>query len=468
MSTAPESIRTRAVRAHRGIRYATAERFAPPRIVPFDPAAPAGDTSGPICPQAPGLLEGLLGMDVSGTSEDCLFLDVYTPADAAPDTALPVLVWIHGGAYLNGAGSLAWYDGTHLAARGQVVVTINYRLGALGYLGDGNYGTLDQIAALHWVRDHIAHFGGDPGNVTIFGESAGGSAVISLMAAPQTTGLFHRVWAMSPSINQLRDRASAAAWQQAFFEHAGISSFDEARELTVEQILTAQNAVTAMPNTNYDMFAPTAGGAALPVDSVAGLLAAVAANPVPLTLGTTRDESLLFLAFDPAMADAGTEQWEHYLERMFGARAPEVRAAYEAARPGASAVQLIAAVQTDLVFRRPAQRLAEARHDAGRPTWMYWFTWASPAFGGMLGSAHALDIPFAFDNLHVQGAEIMLGGGSGHDDVAVRYADEISAFAATGRARWDAFEVPARMTLRIDTVTEMIPDPEPALRLLHD
>ena len=219
---------------HLGIRFATAERFEAPVLVPYDSAATLGQ-AGPMAPQVPGMMEQLLGVDASHMSEDCLFLNVFAPADATPDSKLPVLYWIHGGAFLNGAGSVAWYDGSRLAARGHLVVTINYRLGALGFLGAGNWGTLDQICGLQWVREHIGAFGGDAGNVTIFGESAGGSAVVSLMAAPDAQGLFHRAWAMSPSIRQLRTLAQAEEWAAAFLGHAGVSSIDEARALSVEQ-----------------------------------------------------------------------------------------------------------------------------------------------------------------------------------------------------------------------------------------
>ena len=454
---------TDTTRAHRGIRYATADRFEPPVLVPYHPGQHAGDVAGPTCPQVPGMLERLLGIEASSMDEDCLYLNVFAPADATPASKLPVLVWIHGGAYLNGSGSIAWYEGSRLAARGQVVVTINYRLGALGYLGGGNWGTLDQICALEWVRDHIVAFGGDAGNVTIFGESAGGSAVLSLLAAPSAEGLFHRVWAMSPSINQLRTLERADEWAQAFFDAAGVKGLDEARALPIDEILAAQATVTAMPNTGYDMFSPAAGGSGLGDD----ILGAAAASPVPVCIGTNRDESLLFLAFDPALASAGADRWVEYLDRQFGDAAPAARAAYEAARPGASTVALIAAVQTDTTFRRPAERLAEARAAQGTPTWMYWFTWASPALGGILGSAHALDIPFAFDNVHAPGAEMMLGDGPELAGLAARFADEITAFAASGTASWPAFDTAQRATMRFDAGFEVLHDPEPELRALH-
>jgi para-nitrobenzyl esterase len=452
-----------ATTSHLGIRYATAERFAAPTLVPWQPGAALGE-AGSMAPQVPGMLEQLLGMDASTMSEDCLFLNVYAPADATASSKLPVLYWIHGGAYLNGAGSIGWYDGGRLAARGNVVVTINYRLGALGFMGEGNCGTLDMICGLQWVHHHIAEFGGDPGNVTIFGESAGGSAVVSLLAAPDAQGLFHHAWAMSPSINQLRTLDSARRWQQAFLDVAGVATLGEARELPLEKVLEAQAAVIALPNTDYDMFAPTAGGFGLPEH----LLDVAASNPVSFCVGTNRDENLLFLAFDPNFSSATEEQWHRHTDHQFGAQAAEARAAYEAARPGATPVQLIAAAQTDHGFRRPAQRLCEARTAAGNSSWMYWFTWASPAFGGMLGSAHALDIPFAFDNLAAPGTEMMLGDGADRQPLASRFADELSAFAANGAPTWTAFDTADRATLRLDATVELLHDPEPALRLLQD
>lgn len=452
------------VTRHLGIRYATAARFEAPVMVPFDPSAGPFDTAGKLAPQVPGMMENMLGIDVGDMSEDCLFLNVFAPADAEPASKLPVLYWIHGGAYLNGGGSIAWYDGSALAARGHVVVTINYRLGALGFLGAGNWGTLDQICGLRWVREHIAQFGGDPGNVTIFGESAGGSAVVSLLAAPEAEGLFHGAWAMSPSIGQLRTLETANTWLEAFLGHAGVASVDEACDLPLEKILEAQTATLAMPNTNLDVFAPAGGGEGLAPD----LLAAAAANPVPLSIGTNRDENLLFLAFDPRYSGAGEQQWLDHLALQFGDRAAEARAEYEAAREGASHLTLISAAQTDHVFRQPARRLAEARHAVGNSTWMYWFTWASPAFGGMLGSSHAFDIPFAFDNLQSPGTEMLLGTGEERQAIATRFADEISAFAKGGAASWPQYDLQQRPTLRIDAEFEVLHDPESGVRSLFD
>ena len=449
------------VNTTKGIRYASAERFSPPQLLTYSPGGELG-VSGPISPQVPGMLEQMLGQDISQMNEDCLFLDVYAPTET-PAGGAPVLVWIHGGAFVNGSGSVQWYDGSNLAARGAVVVTINYRLGALGFLGTGNWGTLDQICALQWVQQNISSFGGNPNNVTIFGESAGGSAVISLLAAPQAQGLFHKAWAMSPSIRQLRSAESAEKWEAAFLDAAGVRSRAEAKELSVEKILEAQSKVLGMPSNSYDMFTPAGGGAGLPDD----ILAAAAQNDVPFCVGTNKDESLLFLAFDPVFSNATTEQWEKAVAKQFAENASIAQKTYEEARPGATPLQLIAAVASDHGFRRPAQKFCEDRHGQGTPSWMYWFTWASPAFDGILGSAHALDIPFAFDNLHTPGTDMLFGDVQALKPLASRFADEIVTFAAQGAPTWAAFDVEKRPTLRLDTNIELLHDPEPELRELH-
>lgn len=193
------------IREFRGIRYATAGRFAEPVQQVAHQGTVVADTFGGIAYQVPGFLELSQGMSVDDMSEDCHFLNIFAPDDATPESKLPVLFWVHGGGFVNGSGSAEWYSGGNLARRAAVVVTINYRLGAFGYLGDRNLGLLDQVCALRWVRDNIVAFGGNPGNVTVFGESAGGSATVSLIASPMTTGLIHRAWAMSPSIGQYRD-----------------------------------------------------------------------------------------------------------------------------------------------------------------------------------------------------------------------------------------------------------------------
>ena len=443
-----------------GIRFAHAERLMPPRdITAWDDELDA-TKFGPICPQVPGMLEAMLGFDGSNMSEDCLILNVFTHNAPTGDEKLPVLVWIHGGAYTNGAGSIPWYHGSALAARGAVVVSINYRLGAFGFLGDGNYGTLDMISALRWVNRNIAAFGGDANNVTIFGESAGGSAVVSLMSSPEAKGLFHKVWAMSPSIGQLRTLPRAQEMQTQFLEIANVSSIDEVRALPLDDMLAAQAKQMAIPTTNFDFYTPTAGGSALPFD----ILSAAAQSPLPLVLGSNHDEDRLWSAFDPVQAEFGQHEWERVSSEVFGHCAADARAVYEKLRPTESPRQLISSVRTDTAFRQRAQRLAEAHTAAGNPTWMYWFTWATPAFGGVLGSCHALDIPFAFDNLGAPGTDMLTGDGAERAGIATRFANEIAQFAKSSTPTWPAFDLADRSTLEINAEFGVLNDPEKEIR----
>ena len=445
-----------------GIRFAHADRLMPPRDITSWDGELDATKFGPICPQVPGMLESMLGFDGSNMSEDCLNLNVFTGSTPSGSSNLPVLVWIHGGAYTNGSGSIPWYHGSALASRGAVVVSINYRLGAFGFLGEGNYGTLDMISALRWVNRNIAAFGGDANNVTIFGESAGGSAVVSLMSSPDAEGLFHKVWAMSPSIGQLRTLPRAEELQTQFLEIAQVSSIDEVRALTLDDMLAAQAKQMATPTTNFDFYTPTAGGSALPFD----ILSAAAQSTLPLVLGSNHDEDRLWSAFDPVQAEFGQHDWERVSGEVFGDRAADARAVYEKLRPTESPRQLISSVHTDTAFRQRAQRLAENHVAAGNPTWMYWFTWATPAFGGVLGSCHALDIPFAFDNLSAPGTDMLTGDGAERAGIATRFANEIVHFAKASEPTWPSFDTKSRQTLEINAEMNVLSDPEGEIRSL--
>jgi para-nitrobenzyl esterase len=446
-----------------GIPFATAERLENPIDISSWNDDFVATSYGPICPQTPGMLEMALNMDASHMKEDCLNLNVFTPRTPTDGMSLPVLVWIHGGAYTNGAGSVAWYHGESLASRETVVVTINYRLGPLGFLGDGNYGTLDMLSALRWVQRNISAFGGNEKNVTIFGESAGGSAVVSLLASPEIDGLAHKAWAMSPSIGQLRDKPRALELQQQFLELAGVNSFDEVKSLSVEEILATQQKQMVMPTKAFDFYAPTAGGASLSTD----ILRDAARSAIPLVVGTNRDENKLWSTFDEALLNADISRWEEFTNETFGERAPQARKVYESLRPGETPGGLMSAISTDTGFRQPAQRLCENRVASNTPTWMYWFTWPTPAFGGVVGCCHALDIPFAFDNLGAEGVLMMTGDGAERVGIADRFASEIVAFATHGHPSWSQFNVNDRPTLVIDTQTQLAHDPEPEIRSLY-
>ena len=459
------SVRGNAISEHQfeylGIPFATSKRFE----APVDIKSWKGDLDatqrGPICPQVPGMLELMLGFDASTMSEDCLNLNVFTPVNNT-DAGLPVLVWVHGGAYINGSGSIAWYDGTSLASRGTVVVTINYRLGVLGFLGAGNYGTLDMISALKWVKKNIASFGGNSDNITIFGESAGGSAVISLMSSSDTEALIDKAWAMSPSIGQLRDSARATELQTEFLAIAGVANMAEAAALPLPELLAAQGKQLALPSGSFDFFTPAGGGPSLPHN----MLEAAARSPIPFVVGTNRDENKLWSAFNPETAAMTEEKWRDFTVSTFGVKSLEAQAAYGKYRGGDSPGNLMSAVSTDTSFRQRAIAFVEERVKSKTPSWMYWFTWATPAFDGAVGCCHALDIPFAFDNLAAPGTAMFTGDAPECQSIATGFADEIVQFATHGHPSWAQYDIDNRLTLEINSTKNLVSDPEKEIRFL--
>lgn len=447
-------------REFRGLRYARAERWGAPIDVEGWPAGIDATRFGAQAPQVGGVLENLLGATDLEMSEDCHFLNVFAPSGGSPGR--PVLVFVHGGAFVTGTAAMPWYDGAALATRGDVVVvTINYRLGALGFLGHRNLGTLDQISALRWVRRHIDEFGGDPGNVTVFGESAGGAAVISLLAAPEADDLFHRVWSMSPSLLQMRDAETAERFEQSFLDVIGPGTqVDDLRAAPLEELLAAQQRVPM--DASMRVFSP----AGVEPTFTSPIIDTAAGDRRPVVLGANRDEMLLFTAFDPSRASWGDGDVEREFSARFGAMASDAIVAYRAMRPGADASRLVSAMQTDEVFRRPAQRFAEARSDRDVPSWMYTFDQPSTAFGGVLGCCHGLDIPYAFDTLTAHGVDMFTGLGEDRQQVADQFSSALLAFARSGDPGWARFDLERRATQRIGPFPDVVDDPEPELREL--
>ncbi len=465
------------VRTFAGLPYAEAARFAapaPPRPWPGERDA---TSPGPAAAQTPTMLDKLLaGEDFPIAEDGSLTANVWTPA--CDDARRPVLVWIHGGAFATGTGRSPWYDGAALAGRGDVVVvTANYRLGVLGFThgvapGSGNLGLLDQVALLAWVRDNAASFGGDAANVTLFGESAGGASVVALLALPQSDGLFHRAVAQSPSLWQLRSAERARAATAELLSHLGLDAdaagaLEVLGSLPVEDVLEAQQKLFADLHASITATSPTADGHVLP-GTVDALAAAAAARQVPLLLGTTRDEMALFAAFDPSHATLDAAALDTVAHRTFGEGTPRAIEAYRSVRPGAAPPELATAIATDSAFRIPALRLAEARAATGAPTWQYWFTWATPAFGGVLGACHGIEIPFVFHNLAKPGVELFLGTGADRAPLADAVADTWLAFARSGSCPWPTYETSRRDVLRIDVERELVGDPEGVTRAVWD
>ena len=450
----------------RGITYATADRFGPPEPM-LDPVPGGIDATawGPQALQVPGVMERMLGQSSQPTSEDCLSLNVFTPDTGG---ARPVMVWVHGGAFTNGAGSVPWYEGSRLARRGDVVVvTINYRLGVFGFRGTDNLGIHDQLAALEWVQRNIAAFGGDPQRVTVFGESAGGASVVALMATERSRGLFARAVAMSPSVPQLRSRERADEARGRLLDAAGVDHPDDLASLSADALLTAQAAVLAAGGDALTAFSPAVDGD-LYTSDIANL---AAHDPRPLLLGTNRDEMHLWTAFDPALTGLDDSGALGLFERELGHLAPEALDTYRRHRPDHRPGQLVSALRTDAVFRVPARRLADARAARGGATHLYWFTFPTPAFGGVLGACHALDIPFAFDNLDRKGVEMFTGDSPERSLLAERFSGVLLDWAHGRSPGWDAYGG-SRPVQVLDVHSaigdDVVVDPESDLRELWD
>lgn len=374
-------------------------------------------------------------------SEDCLSLNVWTPA--ADGGRRPVLFWIHGGGFSHGWGAQPHYDGGPLAERGDVVVvTTNYRLGALGYLHLGahggeawgaatNAGQLDQIAALQWVHDNIEAFGGDPANVTIFGQSAGGVAVSTLLAMPAARPLFAKAIAQSGTANRLGDTERAAITASAFLDRVGIPDGDRdaLRTVPVDAILQAQGARGAL--------SPAIDGDTLPRRPLDAIRDGEVAD-VPLMIGTARDEQKLYVEAERPSLERGEieRQIAQWLPRGAADRAAEVVEVYRASRAArglpSSDHDVSDAVATASRFRMPALRMAEAAQAHQAQTFVYQVDWESPARGGTLGACHGIEIPFVFGTVGRGADDRMSGSGPDADRLAHQMMDAWVAFARSG------------------------------------
>ncbi|HEY4116050.1 MAG TPA: carboxylesterase/lipase family protein [Rhizomicrobium sp.] len=419
---------------------------------------------GPMSPQAPTQIEALLGGSLGAQSEDCLYLNVWTPG--CDNAKRPVMVWIHGGAFVIGSASQGLYNGKHLAARDCVVVTINYRLGALGFLNlrdatDGKFpatgseGIADQVMALNWVKRNIALFGGDPDNVTVFGESAGGMSVACLLAMPAARGLFHKGIMQSGSAHIGHTRERSARVAQVVMQKLGIAAgeVDKLADVTPAELIEAQVAMFAETHEGDAkrlgevMFQPTIDGsliAAPPIDSIR----AGSGAGIPVLAGTTKEEWKLFSAANPRLRLMSRSKFEDRIRRIAKEDAPILLAAYAEG----TTFDRFNAVMTDKVFAVPTSRMLEAQ-GASAPVYQYRFDWRSRLLGGLLGSCHAIDLGFTFGTHNVKLAGAFFGSGATAAELATAVMDSWVAFARTCNpschtvGEWPRYNTDTRATM---------------------
>ena len=403
---------------------------------------------------------------------DDLTLNVWTPDPGAK--ALPVMVWIPGGAFVRVDASEAAYDGTRFAADGIVVVTVNYRVGVDGFMAiegaPANRGLLDQIAALEWVRDNIAAFGGDAGNVTLFGQSAGAESIAVLLASQKAAGLFKRAILQSPPM-QAMDADDATRLADVFAEKLGV-------EPTVAGLgsVPFDDLIAAIPDLSAELkdrdewgrlslggtaFLPVIDGNVVDASPIE-MLARAGDAGVPVIVGSTDEEARIYMVPGGAIDRVSSEDIDAFIDEL---NLPaDTLPIYRAQMPDGTIGDRLTALQSDYTFRMPALRIAELR-SGNRQTWHYNFSWRSPAYGGRLGAAHFVDVPFSFDTLSSDQAKTFVG-----DNPPLSLADAMhgawAAFAKTGDPGWPTYDLATRRTMRFDEKSRLVDDPEKAVRPL--
>ncbi len=471
------------VKVFKGLRYAAPPvgdlRWRAP--VPPEPWTDVLDatTFGPVSPQPRSPIPMGLG---TRADEDCLFLNIWAPSTA--DAPKPVMVWVHGGAYIFGSGSQPLYDGSVLAGDSDVVVvTINYRLGALGFLDfsaagfDSNVALRDVLAALRWVRDNIAGFGGDPDRVTLFGESAGGGIVTTLLAVPEAAGLFSRAIAQSSPATSIYDRERAGAVADLLLERLGMTAA-EAHQAPVQALVDASQQVfdqVPVATPGRLAFAPTVDGDLVP-DYPVTLARAGKTHPVPLLIGTNKDEAALFRFMrSPLMPIAPKTirtMFDEIANDQPGLQLPtaeQIGSAY----PAKLARTRSLGVASDMGFRMPTVWFAEG-HSAVAPVYLYRFDWATPLFKAIrLGAAHATELIYVWGNL-VSGPRdvtFKLGGLKTGEALSERMRTRWTTFAANGdpnvplgQPYWAPYRTDDRASLIIDREDRVVDDLDRQIR----
>lgn len=444
----------------------------------------AATSFSPMAPQVPEMGESMVGtmgadraVEMRPISEDCLYLNIWSPG--VGEEKHPVMVYIHGGAFTLGSASDPWYDGTSFATRHNiVVVSLNYRLGILGFVSlqdlagadagyTGNCGLLDQIAALQWVRENIAAFGGNPDQVTVMGESAGAMSIGALLGMPAARGLFLRAILQSGAAGDLATRAQAKQVAQALLAklELEVTQAAELEKVPVEALLKVQPEL-GREFGGVRAFSPMIDGETLPRHPLA-MIAQGSATNVAILAGTNRDEWRLFAL----MSRASTVD-EELLGRIFGDEAQHALAMYTQARADASSEMAWIDIMGDLVFRIPAIRLAEGQIRQGTPVWMYRFDWESPAFGGLLGAAHAMEIPFVFNTLDVGLSRMFTGDSPDRQPLSDLMHTSWAAFirngdpTVVGLPTWPSYDLEKRATMIFSDNPHLVDDPQGQVRTL--
>jgi para-nitrobenzyl esterase len=475
------------IKTFKGIPYGAStagrNRFMPPR----DPAAWTGVRDvleyGPSAPQREPGVAPVASLSVASDGlppegEDCLALNVWTPGI---DTGKrPVMVWLHGGGFSSGSGSSPGTDGTNLARRGDVVVvSVNHRLNALGFthLGDlvdassgvelgssGATGMLDIVHALKWVHANIAALGGDPNNVTVFGQSGGGRKVATLLAMPAAKGLFHRAIIESGATIKLVEREQGARVARELAATLGLSapSLSDLQAVPLNRLMSAYFETVRRMNVDQQTmgFSPVVDGTAIASHPFHPTASAVSAD-VPLILGSTRTE--LTSQTDRAAFSLDDAGMRTRIAMLVGAASGEIIEIYRKANPGATPSELYFLIASDHRYTAPVTKIAERRAALSRgPVYLYYFQWESPYDGGRLLSPHTIEIPFVFDN-------VATSRFTADAPDAPALADKVSAawtaFARTGDPntpklpRWPAFDVANRQTMVFDNVSTVVADP---------
>jgi para-nitrobenzyl esterase len=477
-----------AISVWKGIPFAlppTGERRfrAPQPLEPWTGVRQA-TTFSPMAPQVPAMGERMVGamgaeraVDQRPMSEDCLYLNIWSPG--AGHEMRPVMVYIHGGAFTLGSASDPWYDGTSFAANHNlVVVSLNYRLGILGFVSvqdlagaeagyTANCALLDQTAALEWVRDNIVAFGGDPDQVTVMGESAGAMSIGALLGMPAARGLFQRAILQSGAAGNLNTRPQAAQVARALLAKLGLETtqLSTLAEVPLEILLKIQPEL-GREFGGVRAYSPVIDGETLPQHPLV-MIAQGSAAQVAILAGTNRDEWRLF-----AMLSGGPKVDEQQLKQLFVDAAEPALALYTETRADRSKELAWIDMMSDLIFRMPAIRLAEGQVRQGAPVWMYRFDWESPAFGGVLGAAHAMDIPFVWNTLDMPLSRMFTGDSPARQPLADLMHASWASFIRSGTPAigslpaWPPYDLDRRATMLFGDVPRLVDDPQGQVRAL--